>query len=169
MYFFFFSNSSFDQHNEIEKINGKVKCFFSSQFLVSFGAKFFHQLDILSTQFYCEINLIPLLWMKCLLLGGRKPIYLTSTNVHINTFSIVPWGSRKQMSIGKIHMLDGLVSTHCLLFGNHGFIFRDFYQTLAKLKLYSPKMNSIYCFCYFYLTGTISIFLLYNGPKISPC
>ncbi len=44
--------------------------------------------------------------------GGRKPTYLTSANIRINTFSVVPWGGRKQMSVGKIRMLDGLVSTH---------------------------------------------------------
>jgi hypothetical protein len=50
--------------------------------------------------------------------GGRKPTYLTSVNIRIdiciNAFSVVPWGSRKQMSVGKIQMLDGLVSTHCI-------------------------------------------------------
>jgi hypothetical protein len=45
--------------------------------------------------------------------GGRKPTHLTSMNICINAFSVVPWGGWKQMSIGKIRMLDGLVSTHC--------------------------------------------------------
>ncbi len=49
-------------------------------------------------------------------LGGRKLTYLTSTNIRINirinAFSVIPWGNRKGISIGKIQMLDGLVSTH---------------------------------------------------------
>ncbi len=167
MYFFLFKFVFWPTQWNWKNQRENAVVFFFSISCYFLGTKSFCQLDILSTQLYCEINLIPLLWMKCLLLGGRKPIYLTSTNIHINTLSIVPWGGRKQMSLVKIQMLDGLVSTHCLLFGNHGFIFRYFYQTLAKLKLYSPKMNIIDCFCYFYLTGTISILLWYKRPKIS--
>ncbi len=49
-------------------------------------------------------------------MGGRKPTYITSANIRINirisAFSVVPCGGRKQMSAGKIPMLDELVSTH---------------------------------------------------------
>ncbi len=47
--------------------------------------------------------------------GGNQPI-LTSTNIgnniRINTLSAVPRGSRKRMSVGKIGIIDELVSTH---------------------------------------------------------
>jgi hypothetical protein len=46
--------------------------------------------------------------------GGNQPI-LTSTNIGINirikAFSVVPGGSRKRMSVGKIGIIDELVST----------------------------------------------------------
>jgi hypothetical protein len=51
--------------------------------------------------------------------GGRKPTHLSYVNIRIfliniciNAFSVVPWGRWKRMSVGKIQMSDGLVSTH---------------------------------------------------------
>jgi len=35
-------------------------------------------------------------------------------NIRINAFKVVPWGGRKQMSVGKIQMLDVLFSTHLI-------------------------------------------------------
>jgi hypothetical protein len=96
--------------------------------------------------------------------GGRKPTYLTSVNIRINVFSVVPWSGRKQMSVGKIRMLGGLVPTHCFKQTPIG-------QKLSRINVISLKFRSqkscrIFQILFLTFSASVSGDVTGSGPGI---